>query len=40
MAIITNNRTLVRFACYFKCLFIEQARVGTDVSSYYRISFR
>ena len=40
MAIVTNNRTLIRLAWPFKFLFIEQARVGDDCTSYFRISFR
>lgn len=39
-SIVTNNRTLVRMAWPFRFLFIERARVGQDVTSFYRISFK
>ena len=38
-SIVTNNTALVRFAMRFKFLFIQRARVGTDVESFFRISF-
>lgn len=39
-AVITNSRMLVRLAWRCRFLFIERARVGQDVTSFYRIAWR